>query len=136
MKRSILLLMALVILGSYGVAVAQNPVDDVASKKQTMHMYQVVMAERGPNWVSQNSENGMDIRMEVIAAVKKAAAQGLIVSAGLVNDETDVEFILIFDVETKTEAYNLLHNAKHVKNGHFTPMIYSWFAPEGVVFQE
>jgi hypothetical protein len=136
MKRSIMMLMILVILASYGVAVAQNPVDEVAPKKQVLQMYQVILVERGPNWVSQNSESGMDIRMEVIASIRKAATEGLIVSAGLVNDETDVEFIIILDVETKTEAYNLLHKAKHVKNGHFTPTILSWFAPKGLAFQK
>ena len=60
----------------------------------------------------------------------------MIVSAGLVNDETDVEFIIILDVETKTEAYNILMQAKNVKNGQFTPVIYSYFAPKGLAFQK
>mgnify|MGYP001819836580 FL=1 len=136
MKRLIMLLMALAILSSYGAALAQNPVDEVAPQKQKMKMYQVVLVQKGPNWKSQNTEEGMDIRMEIIDNIRKAAQEGWIVSAGLVNDETDVEFILIFDIETKTEAYNVLHQAKNVKNGYYTPTIYSMFAPEGVSFQE
>ena len=136
MKRSIMLLMILAILSSYGVALAQNPVDEVAPKKQTMQMYHIIMAQRGPNWKSQASEEGMDIRMQVIEGIKKAAQQGWLISAGLVNDETPVEFILILDVETKTEAYNLINGAPNVKNGFFTPMIYSYFAPKGLAFQK
>lgn len=136
MKRSIMLLMILAILSSYGAALAQNPVDEVAPKKQELQMYHIALVQKGPNWKSQNTDEGMDLRMEIIGNIRKAAEAGLIVSAGLVNDETDVEFILIIDVETKTEAYNILMNAKNVKNGAYTPAIYSWFAPKGIVFQK
>ena len=136
MKRSIMMLMILATLASYGMALAQNPVDEVAPKKQTMQMYHIVMAQKGPNWKSQNTEEGLDVRMQVIENIRKAAMEGLIVSAGLVNDETNVEFILIMDVETKTEAYNLIMEAKRVKDGFFTPMIYSYFAPRGLAFQK
>jgi hypothetical protein len=129
-------LMIVAILSSYGMALAQNPVDEVAPKKQVMQMYQIVMAQKGPNWKSQASEEGMDVRMRVIEGIRKAAQEGWIVSAGLVNDETPVEFILILDVETKTEAYQLINEAPNVKNGFFTPMIYSYFAPKGLAFQE
>ncbi len=136
MKRSIMLLMILAILASYGMALAQNPVDEVAPKKQTMQMYHIVMVQKGPNWKSQNSEEGMDVRMQVIENIRKAAMEGLVISAGLVNDETNVEFIIIMDVETKTEAYNIIMEAKRVKDGFFTPMIYSYFAPKGLAFQK
>jgi hypothetical protein len=136
MKRLIMLLMVLTILSSYGAALAQNPVDEVAPKKQAMKMYQVVLVQKGPNWKSQNTEEGMDVRMAIIENIRTAAQQGWVISAGLVNDETPVEFILILDVETKTEAYNLLHDAKNVKNGYYSPQIYSMFAPEGIAFQK
>jgi hypothetical protein len=136
MKRLIMLLMVLTILSSYGAALAQNPVDEVAPKKQAMKMYQVVLVQKGPNWKSQNTEEGMDVRMAIIENIRTAAQQGWVISAGLVNDETPVEFILILDVETKTEAYNLLHDAKNVKNGYYSPLIYSMFAPEGITFQK
>ena len=136
MKRSIMLLMILAILSSFGAALAQNPVDEVAPKKQVMQMYHICMIQKGPNWVSQNTAEGMDIRMEVIEGIRRGAEAGLIISAGLVNDETPVEFILILDVETKTEAYNILHNAKRVKDGVYTPTIYSYFAPKGLAFQK
>ena len=136
MKRTIILLLALFVFTTVGAAFAENPVDKVAPKKQVMQMYHVAMVKNGPNWKSQNSEEGMDIRMEVIEGIRKSAQSGLIVSAGLVNDETDVEFILILDVETKTEAYNLLQKSKNVANGFFSVDIYSWFAPKGLAFQK
>ncbi len=136
MKRTIILLLALFVITTVGSALAQNPVDEVASKKQTMQMYHIALVKKGPNWKSQNSEEGMDIRVEVIEGIKSGAQSGLIISAGLVNDETPVEFILILDVETKTEAYNILQKAKNVSNGFFSLDIYSYFAPEGLAFQK
>ena len=136
MKRTIILMLALFVFATVGSAMAENPVDKVAPKKQTMQMYHIAMVKKGPNWKSQNTEEGMDIRMDVIEGIKSAAQSGLIISAGLVNDETPVEFILIMDVETKTEAYNLLQKAKNVANGFFSVDIYSWFAPKGLAFQK
>ena len=136
MKRTIILLLALFMFTTVGSALAQNPVDEVAPKKQVMQMYQIALAKKGPNWKSQNSEEGMDIRMQVIEGIKKGSQSGLIASAGLVNDETDVEFILIFDVETKTEAYNILHKAPNVSNGFFSLEIYSYFGPKGLAWQK
>jgi len=136
MKRTIILMLALFVFTTVGSAFAENPVDKVAPKKQTMQMYHIAMVKKGPNWKSQNSEEGMDIRMDVIEGIKSAAQSGLIISAGLVNDETPVEFILILDVETKTEAYNILQKAKNVSNGFFSVDIYSYFAPKGLAFQK
>ena len=136
MKRTIVLMLVLFVLTTVGSTFAENPVDKVAPEKQTMQMYHIIMVQKGPNWKSQGSQEGMDIRMEVIENIKKAAQSGLITSAGLVNDETDVEFILILDVETKTEAYNIMMNAKKVKDGFFSVMIYSYFAPKGRAFQK
>ena len=136
MKRTIFLMLALFVFTTVGSALAENPVDKVAPKKQTMQMYHIAMVQKGPNWKSQGSQEGMDVRMGVIENIKKAAQAGLVTSAGLVNDETDVEFILILDVETKTEAYNILMNAKRVKDGFFSVMIYSYFGPKGLAFQK
>ena len=136
MKRTMILMLALFVFTTVGSAFAENPVDEVAPKKQTMQMYHIALVKKGPNWKSQNTEEGMDIRMDVIEGIKSAAQSGLIISAGLVNDETPVEFILILDVETKTEAYNILQKAKNVSNGYFSVDIYSYFAPKGLAFQK
>lgn len=124
MKRSMLITLMLTVIVMFAI-----PVQAQEMPKQEMHMYHIVMAKKGPNWKSQGTDGGMDVRMQVIAGVKKAAKSGLLVSAGLVNDETDVEFIFIFDVETKTEAFKIIHAQPNVKNGFFTPEIYSYFAP-------
>lgn len=136
MKRTMILMLVLFAMTTIGTALAETPVDEVAPKKQVMQMYHIVMVQKGPNWKSQNTEEGMDVRMQVIENIKKAAQAGLIVSAGLVNDETNVEFILIFDVETKTEAYNAIMKAPRVKDGYYTPLIYSYFGPKGLAFQK
>ena len=101
-----------------------------APKSVPMKMYQVALIKHGPNWESQNTEAGMDIRMEVIENIKKGARKGLIVTAGLVNDETDAEFIIIFNLKNKYEALELLDNAPNYKNGMYKADIYSMFAPK------
>ena len=132
MKRITMLVILALALVVWTLPAAGQEIPE--SKKQLMHMYHVVVVKHGPNWVSQNSEEGMDIRMEVIENIKKGARSGLVVSAGLVNDETDAEFILILDVETKYEALEILNAAPNYKNGVFAGDIYSWFAPKGLRF--
>ena len=100
--------------------------------ESTMQMYHIVMMDHGPNWKSQGQRGGMEARMEAIEGIKAAAKEDLIISAGLVNDETDVEFILILDVQSKTEAKVLMESAKLVKSGFYKPVIYSYFAPKGL----
>lgn len=124
MKRTLLLIALILTVTAWVLpAVAQE-------QKATMHMYQVALAKHGPNWKSQNTQEGMDLRIQLIEAVKAAAKEGLIVSAGLVNDESDVEFIIVFDVETKHEVMALLNKAPLVVDGMYTPEVYSWFATE------
>lgn len=132
MKRSFFVMLMLFVFVITGSSMAQEATETGKAKSVPMKMYHIVMAQKGPNWKSQNSDEGMDARMTVIEGIRKGAQQGLIISAGLVNDETNVEFIIILDVETKTEAYNLMHQGKLVKSGFFTPLIYSYFAPEGL----
>lgn len=132
MKRSFIVMLVLFVFVVTGSVMAQETEGTAKPKSVAMKMYHVVMAKKGPNWKSQSSEEGMDARMTVIEGIRKGAQQGLVISAGLVNDETDVEFIIILDVETKTEAYNLIHSGKLVKAGFYTPMIYSYFAPDGL----
>jgi hypothetical protein len=126
--RALVLALALGVCG----VIAQPGVAQQPQSTYEMEMYHVVIAHHGPNWKPQSDEAGMDVRMEVLANVRKAAAEGLIAVAGLVNDETDVEFILILRCETKTEALQLMNSAKNVRNGFFEPEIYSWFAPKGL----
>ena len=138
MKRTLLITFLLLVTSLLAAPVLAQDGAAATPKempKQEMQMYQIVLAKRGPNWKGQGSEGGMDVRMQVIQSVKDAAREGLLVSAGLVSDETDVEFIFIFDIETKGEVFDLVMNANNVKNGFFKPEIYSYFGPKGMVFQ-
>ena len=146
MKRSLTILLTLaiaVVLAVPAVADQAQAATDAAkgelshaNRTGEMQMYHIVLAEHGPNWKSQGSDEGMNVRMEVIDAIKKGAKNGVVVSAGLVNDKTDVEFIIILNVETKTEAWNIIHASKHVKDGFYKPVIYSYFAPKGLTVQQ
>jgi uncharacterized protein YciI len=129
MKRILILTVtACVILACISpAAFAQAPKSTYEST-----MYQVVLAKHGPNWKPQHTEEGMDIRLQAIERIKQAAAEGLIVSAGLVNDETDVEIIMIMNLETKTEALALAQKSPTIQSGFWEVEIYSWFAPKGL----
>ncbi|MCP4293536.1 MAG: hypothetical protein GY780_17050 [bacterium] len=48
----------------------------------------------------------MDARIKIVENIKAAAQTGLVVTAGLVNDETDAEFIIIFNIKTNTTPLN------------------------------
>ena len=124
MKRTLLLIALILTVTAWVLPAAAQ------EQKATMHMYQVALAKRGPAWKSQNTQEGMDLRMQLIEGVKAAAKKGLVVSAGLVNDESEVEFIIVFDIETKHEVMAILNKAPLVVDGMYTPEVYSWFATE------
>ncbi|HPF71922.1 MAG TPA: hypothetical protein PLQ13_14715 [Candidatus Krumholzibacteria bacterium] len=124
MKRTLMLLALVTLLAAASAALAQ----DAQPKGPEMHMYQLVLVRPGPNWQSMHTQEGQDFRMQVINNIKKAAKRGAVVSAGVVNDDSDVEFIFVLDIEDKYAAEALLNNAELVKNGVYKPEIYSWFA--------
>jgi len=129
MKRTaILIATALFVLGSILPAMAQE-----GQKTAPMQMYHVAVLKKGPNWTSQHTEGGGDTRTQIIKAIRQGAKEGLVITAGLVNDETDAEFIIILNIETKYEALELLNKSPNYKNGMFTADIYSMFAPTGLV---
>jgi uncharacterized protein YciI len=110
MKKIVILSALVLFVLTSAVALAQeNP------KSQPMQMYHVVMVKKGPNWKSQNTK------------------EGLVITAGLVNDETDVDAIIILNVETKYEAIAILEASPHYKDGMYRADIYSLFAPKGLV---
>ena len=129
MKTIVLSICAVALIAA---CVAPHAGAQAPQTKYEFSMYQVVLLKHGPNWKAQDTDEGMDMRMKVIANIQKAAEQGLVVSAGLVNDETDVEIIIIFNIETKYEALELARKAPAVKSGFWKAEIYSWFAPKGL----
>ncbi len=129
MKRfAILTATTLFVLGSTLPAMAQT-----AQKAPTMQMYHLAVVKKGENWISQNTQEGADIRMDIINNIRAAAKTGLVVTAGLVNDETDAEFIIIFNIKNKYEALELVEKAPNIKNGVYKVELYSMFAPTGLV---
>lgn len=134
MKRFAILLATVIFSLSLTMPVMAQSLDKTAkSKSLPMQMYHVAMVKKGPNWKSQGTQKGIDARMQAIENIKKGAKMGLIVTAGLVNDETDVEFIVIMKVETKYEALEILESSPGYKSGQYAADVYSMFAPKGLV---
>lgn len=95
--------------------------------------YFVVLAERGPTWTPQTDEKGWEVRMEVIEALKAAVLeQHDVIIAGLVDDASDAEFIMIVQTEDETALRQRLASYKNVANGFFSLNIHSWRAPAGL----
>lgn len=110
-----------------GVALAQG------QTKVEFANYYVVLAERGPTWQPQGDQRGMEVRMEVIEGLKKLLADNdEVIIAGLVNDESGAEFIMIVRTEDEMEMRKELQNAPNVANGFFNLRIHSWRAPAGL----
>lgn len=110
-----------------GIALAQG------QTKVEFANYYVVLAERGPTWQPQGDQRGMEVRMEVIEGLKKLLADNdEVIIAGLVNDESGAEFIMIVRTEDEMEMRKELQNAKNVANGFFNLRIHSWRAPAGL----
>jgi hypothetical protein len=130
MKRAVLAAGILIVVAA--AAVSNAEAQTATQSSYEFQMYQVVLLKHGPNWKPQHEAEGMDIRMNTIEAIKKGVQQGLVVTAGLVNDETDVEIIMIMNIETKTEALEIARKAPNLRNGFWTAEIYSWFAPKGL----
>jgi len=129
MRKAILCgIVALAVISSLPALVAAQP----PQSSYEMEMYHVVLMKKGPNWKPQHDPEGFDVRMKVIDGLRKGASEGVLATAGLVNDEPDVEFILILRVETKTEVLEMANRAPNIKSGFFVPEIYSWFAPKGL----
>jgi hypothetical protein len=125
MKR--LVIAVLLVTLSAGLALAQE------QTKVEFANYYVVLAERGPTWTPQTDQRGMEVRMEVVEGLKKLLSQNdEVIIAGLVNDESGAEFIMIVQTEDEMGMRRKLQNAKNVANGFFNLEIHSWRAPAGL----
>jgi hypothetical protein len=95
--------------------------------------YYVVFAERGPTWRPQTDQRGMDVRMAVIENLEKALTENdEVIIAGLVNDESGAEFIMILETEDEMAMRERLQESRNVANGFFNLRIHSWRAPAGL----
>ena len=95
--------------------------------------YFVVLAERGPTWTPQSDAKGWEVRMEVVEDLKKAVLeQHDVIIAGLVDDASDAEFIMIVQTEDEMALRQRLAGYKNVANGFYSLNIHSWRAPAGL----
>lgn len=102
------------------------------NEKYEFANYWVIYAEKGPKWKPQTDEQSMEMRMEVIENLGKLVKSGEIIIAGLVNDGSDAEFIMIVQTEDDSGLRKRLAGAKSVKSGLFSVRMHSWFAPKGL----
>ena len=129
MKRLLLTVTLVALcLGMLTPAAAQT-----GSSKFEFASYYVVLAERGPTWTPQTDEKGMEVRMQVLENLKKLLLEShQLIIAGLVNDGSGAEFILIVQTEDEMAMRKYLNDAPNVANGFFNLKIHSWYAPAGL----
>ncbi len=128
MRLVLTVALAAICLGLVAPAAAQT-----GSEKVKFASYYVVFAERGPTWTPQTDEKGMEVRMQVLESLKKLLLESdELIIAGLVNDGSGAEFILIVQTEDEMAMRNDLNGAPNVANGFFNLKIHSWYAPAGL----
>ncbi len=126
MKRLLIIaFLATMLLSQAMPALAQDKVEFAS--------YFIVYAVKGPNWKPQTDVDAMDIRLEIIENLKTLLQENNdLIIAGLVNDGSDAEFVMIFQTEDEMGLRDKLKNAKNVKNGFFKAEGHSFHAPAGL----
>jgi uncharacterized protein YciI len=127
MKRLIAPLLVLAVLVS-----ALAPAVALAQSKYESDLYFIVLAERGPTWKPQSTEDGLKKKMQAIEGLKKALGEGNIVIAGLVVDDVAADFVMIVDAENEMAVREALKNAPLVKEGFYKLRSLAWQAPKGL----
>jgi len=127
MKRLIATALTCVLL--LGIALPAFAADD---QKYEFATYFVIYAVKGPNWKPQTDQESMEMRQTVVDNLGKMVKSGEIIIAGLVNDGSDAEFIMIIQTEDEPGLRSRLENAKSVKSGLYAVRMHSWFAPKGL----
>ncbi len=129
MKRPVIAL----VLVALCLSLALPALAQTGSGKVKFGEYYVIFAERGPTWEPQTSEHGMEVRMQVLEGLKKLLleSENLII-AGLVNDGSGAEFIMIVQTEDEMGMRRYLNDAPNVKNGFFNLKIHSFSGPDGL----
>ncbi len=133
MKRIVPLFVLTLILAAWALPAAAQPPEPPLPgdpAHPAMHMYQVVLASRGPHWVSPENLEGRDIRMEVIHAISRANTDELVTAYGMIDDDSDVEFMMVLDLPTKQAALDAPQDAQGFKDGVYKAEVHSWYATE------
>ena len=129
MKRPVIAL----VLVALCLSLALPALAQTSSGKVKFASYYVVFAERGPTWTPQTDEKGMEIRMQVLEGLKKLIMEtDEMIIAGLVNDGSGAEFIMIIQTEDEMGLRKYLNDAPNVANGFFNLKVHSWHAPAGL----
>lgn len=127
MKRLVAPLLVLALLVSVAL-----PGTALAQSKYESGLYWIVLVEHGPNWKSQSSEEGAKKKMQAINGLKEAIGEGHIITAGLVVDDLDAEFVMIVNEEAEMVVREALKNSPLVKEGFYKLRALTWHAPKGL----
>ena len=95
-------------------------------------LYYIILAEHGPNWKSQNTEDWAKKKMQAIAGLKNQIGEGNIIIAGLVVDDLAADFVMIASVKKESELREVLENAPLIKEGFYKVRTLAWHAPKGL----
>jgi hypothetical protein len=131
MRRLLTIALTFLVLIAFCLPVAAQAQASGKSKYE-VQMYHIVVFKKGPNWKPFGTPE-LDVMMgKFVENLRKAEETGLLVAAGLVNDNTDVEMMFILNIENLYEAMELARNSMMVKNGQYTPVVHSWLGPKGL----
>lgn len=127
MKRLVAPLLVLAVVVS-----ALAPTAVLAQSKYESDLYFIVLAEHGPNWKPQSTEDGLKKKMQAIENLKKVIGSSEVITAGLVIDDVDADFVLIINVENEAAVREALQKAPLVQEGFYKVRTLAWQAPKGL----
>jgi len=129
MKRLAVPLLALALFTMLvAPAVAQTP---EPIKVQT-GIYWIILAERGPNWKSQATDEGAKTKMTAIQNLRNAIVDGEVIIGGLVIDDVAADFVMIVKAEDENKLRAQIASLPTVKNGFYKPRTCLLQAPLGL----
>jgi uncharacterized protein YciI len=97
-----------------------------------MRKYVICFLRTGTN-KSLSADSSDKIQAAHLKNIKKLAAQGKLIVAGPFTDETELEGVFIFNVQTVEEAKTLADTDPAVKVGVLIPELHPWYGSAALI---
>ena len=97
-----------------------------------MHKYVMALLRKGPNR-EYSEEFGDSLQKAHMDNINRLAEEGLLVLAGPTFDETDLQGVFIFNVETIEEARKLTETDPAIQYGSLVMELHPWYGSAAVM---
>ncbi len=98
-----------------------------------MVTYYLGLLKRGPKWTPERTPETAEIQEGHMAHIQKTHAEGKLVVAGPIADDSDLRGILVYKVPALDEARALAEADPAVKAGRLVVELHPWMVQKGVL---